>query len=939
MLHGRGTECAAIDAALEAARGGRSACLAIQGEPGVGKSALLAYAAQQASGFQVLRAAGTPPESGLPFAALHQFLRPTLGHLEDLPDIQAAALKGALGLAPSRGADRFLIGVAVLSLLSERAAETPVLGLIDDLQWVDPESADALRFVSRRIEAEGIVLALATTDIGFADADLETVFGIHLVGLDRLASDALLIERSGVVPAPEVRAFLWDQTHGNPFALIEMANALTDEQMEGAEPLPEEIGVGVALQHSLNLRASRLPGSTRALLLVAAAEGTGDTALVLRAARDLGIAPEALEPAELAGIVQVEGNRLAFRDPLMRAAIYQGAPFGQRQAAHKAIADALDDGEDRMAWHRSAAAIGPDDEVADELGRSADRARSRGGHAVASAALERASDLTSDRGVAGSRLASAAEEAWIAGRGQRAAVLVARAAALVNDEEVLADLDYLRAQIEAGAGDRLVAFNMMLATSSSIASTRPGTAAQMLVDAGRIAWMEADPPMMIQVGRRMDALALPDGAPETFAVDVMKGLHRLLEGDIDAAATLIGGTIDRVDPRDPTQLHLAGVASMFTRDDRTARELLSRALSRARDLGSVALLPRVLVPVALLETWEGAYTNARSHASEGERLAHDTGQDHLVAHFVGALAWIAAVRGEVDTCAQLAARTLELARTYRVRPSTAVGTWAMAISDLGAGRWADAATRLETMVPPGAPNNHPTFAVQASADLIEAALRAERPELGRETLETLAHFGGRIAAPWTLALIARGRALLSADPDEATAEYEAALEHHADSDRRFEEARTRLLYGEHLRRMKRRSDAREQLRNAIDVFEWLGAAPWEERAGIELRATGERARKRDPNTLTELTPQQVQIVRLVALGATNKEVAARLFLSPRTVDYHLRNVFVKLGISSRAELIRLTDLEGIAAETFFKTGRQMDPLSAEEMNKGLQRRP
>ena len=299
---------------------------------------------------------------------------------------------------------------------------------------------------------------------------------------------------------------------------------------------------------------------------------------------------------------------------------------------------------------------------------------------------------------------------------------------------------------------------------------------------------------------------------------------------------------------------------------------------------------------------DGAYPAGRSHAAEGERIAHDTGQDHLLAYFVGVQAWIAAVRGE--DAAELVARALLLGHAQRVRPAVAIAVWAAALSELGAGQWAEAATRLEAVVPAGAPDHHPAIALQASADLAEAAVRAERPELAREIAD--ADLGA--VAPWACALTARARGLAAADDDAAVAEFEAALAHHAAGDRRFEEARTRLAYGERLRRLKQRRAARTQLRAAIDVFERLGAAPWEQRARNELRATGETARKRDPSTLDQLTPQELQIVRLVAEGATNKAIGAQLFISPRTVAYHLRNVFVKLGISSRAELIRFDEL-------------------------------
>jgi DNA-binding CsgD family transcriptional regulator len=906
-LQGRSRECEAIDVLLNGARSSVSGSLAIHGEHGIGKSALLAYAADRAADFHVLWASGTPAESGLPFAGLDQLLRPALSHLEALPDVQRVALAGALGLAHKQAADRFLIGLATLSLLSELAEDRPVLGLVDDLHWLDEESADTLRFVARRVGGEGIALLLGTTQA--EEARPGAIRDMTIVGLDRVASDNLLIELSGTTPAPEVRAFLWEQTHGNPSALIEVANALTTEQFEGIQPIPEDVRNGIALHHTHMNRARQLPEDSLNLLLIAAAEGTGDTAVTLRAAAALGIDSAALEPAELAGIVRVDRDGLVFQDPLLRSAVYEAAPFGRRQAVHRAVATALGDREpDRRVWHLSVATVGTDDDVADELERSAERARGRGGHAAASTALQRAADLTSDRAVAARRLATAASEALLAGRGDRAARLADGAAELVVDPAVQAQLDYTRARIEAGPGNRRIAFDLMLSASEAVKTGDPAFATQMLVDAGRLAWIEADAPMMIEVGRRMDALDLPADTPELFAVDLMKGLFRLLEGDPAMAAPLIGSSIERVDPQDPRQLHLAGVAAMFTRDDRMARELLARALSRAREIGGIGLIPPILFPVALLETWEGAYSAARVHASEGERLARDTGQHHLIAHFLGILAWIAAVRGEVESAMQFAAQTLELGREYRVRPSIAIGIWAMALSDLGAGKWAEAATTLEAMVPLGAPDNHPVISLQASADMIEAAQRAERHALAQEIVETFAGFGRGIVAPWTLALLARGRALMAADAGEAVAAYEEALAHHANSDRRFEQARTHLAYGEQLRRLKRRSEARTQLRSALDIFERLGAAPWEERARSELRATGETARKRDPSTLDQLTPQELQIVRRVAEGATNKEVGAQLFLSPRTVAYHLRNVFVKLGISSRGELIRLPDL-------------------------------
>jgi hypothetical protein len=381
-----------------------------------------------------------------------------------------------------------------LSLLSELAEDQPVLALVDDLHWLDEESADTLRFVARRIGGEGIALLLSTTQA--PEPRPGSIGEITIVGLDRAASDDLLIDVSGTLPAPGVRAVLWEQTHGNPSALIEVANALTTAQVEGVEPLPEDVRRGIALHHMIMNRARQLPEDSLTLLLIAAAEGTGDTAVTLHAAAALGVNSAALEPAELAGIVHVDRDGLAFRDPLLRTAVYEAAPFGRRQVAHRAIAAAVGDREtDRRVWHLSAATVGADDDVADQLERSAERARSRGGHAAASTALKRAADLNSDGAVAGRRLATAASEALLAGRGDKAARLADHAAELVTDPAVQAQLDYTRARLEAGPGNRRIAFDLMLRASEAIRSSDPATAAQMLVDAGRLAWIEAEAPM------------------------------------------------------------------------------------------------------------------------------------------------------------------------------------------------------------------------------------------------------------------------------------------------------------------------------------------------------------------------------------------------------------------------------------------------------------
>jgi len=425
----------------------------------------------------------------------------------------------------------------------------------------------------------------------------------------------------------------------------------------------------------------------------------------------------------------------------------------------------------------------------------------------------------------------------------------------------------------------------------------------MLAEAGRIAWSDADLPGMIEAGRRMQALDLPQGMPEAFAVNVMIALGRLLQRD-PSAAPLIQELASRADLDDPHQLQIAGAASMLAGNDRAAHALLTSAITRARMLGAITKMPQTLAPLASLQMWEGSYPSAMAHAWEGVRLAHETGQEHLAAHFLAVLAWIAAVQGRAEECEALGANALEVGRAHKVRPPMAIATWALALSDLGMGRWPEAMARLEAVVAPHSPESHPVVAILATSDLVEAACRADRLDLAQAPLARFVDFAEPTAAAWIIALVARCRALIS-DAEPAAGFFDEALQRHAQAGRRFDQARTRLLYGEFLRRTRQRAEARSHLRSAIDTFEQLGASPWEQRARAELRATGETARKREPSTLTRLTPQQTQIVRLVAEGATNKEVASQLYLSPRTVDYHLRNVFVKLGITSRAELIHL----------------------------------
>jgi DNA-binding CsgD family transcriptional regulator len=908
MLHGRAAECAAIDRLLADASGQRSGALVIRGEVGVGKSALLAYAADRAAAgrMRVLWGSGVESESELTFAALHQLVRPVLDHVERLPGPQATALQGAFGLLTSQGRDRFLIGVGALSLLAEVAEERPLVCLVDDAQWLDQPSADALSFAARRLEAEGIALLVAARDDDLHAFTAPSFEALHLTGLDAAAAAALLAEQSPAEVAPAVRACLIEATQGNPLALLALVGSLGADQLAGRAPLPDPLPVGAGVEQVFLERVRRLPGPTQTLLLAVAAEETGDPAVIFRAGRALGTGAEAFELAETAGLVRLTEGRIRFHHPLVRSAVYHGATLHQRHAIHRALAAALagEEHADRRAWHRAAAAIEPDPGVADELERSAERARRRSGYAAAARALERSAELTPAEGLRSRRLADAADAAWLAGQPDRALGLLDRAAAGVAEPRLRADTAHLRGVIELRRGVPADAFTILAAGSAEIAPVDPVKALAMLLPASEAATYAGDVALTIEAARRAAALPRGEERIDQFTLGLLVGIGSLLEGDSARGAPLLREAITLAQSfDDPSRLGFAGAAARYLGDDTATHDFAARAVARARATGELVLLPYLLESLAVAEVAAGRYTAATASASEGLRLARETGQESSVCRNLSTLALLGAVQGHEDACRAYAAEALEHAVPRGLRLQAASATWALALLDLASSRPAEALARLETLAA-GSETGHPVIALLSVPDLVEAAVHANQTERGQTALAGFEHWATHTAPPWALALVPRCRGLLSAGA-AADRHFTEALQLHGPSSRPFDRARTQLLYGEALRRARQRVDAREHLRAAFTTFEQLGASPWAERAGTELRASGETARQRDPSTLDQLTPQELQVVRFVGQGATNREVAAQLFLSPRTIDYHLRQIFTKLGISSRAELIRL----------------------------------
>jgi DNA-binding CsgD family transcriptional regulator len=914
MLCGRDPERARIGELLAGARASRSAALVVTGEPGVGKSALLEDARGQAADMCVLRAAGVESEAQLPFAGVQQLLRPVLDRLPRLPEPQAAALGGALGLTAGGGEDRFLVSLAVLSLLADAAERHPVLCLVDDAHWLDEASADALSFVARRLEVEGIVMLFAARKSEVRRFEAAGLPELELGGLDPAAAELLIDRGAGVALPAEVRHNLVAETGGNPLALLELSSTLSKGQLSGAEALIAPLPVSARVEKAFLARVRQLPEDAQTLILVAAADGTGDLATVLRAAAHLGASSNAFDDAEQAGLLRARDGLLELRHPLVRSAIYQAAPLSRRQAAHRALADVLD-GEseaDRRAWHRAAATVEPDPSVGEELERAAERARQRSGYAAASLAFERAAGLTAAAELRARRLTAAAESAWLAGRGERALMLLEAARPLVSDRVQRADLDRYAGLIEMTRGVPADACSLLLRAAGEITDIDTARSLQLLNLAGLAAAYAGDNEAAVAIADVAREAAVEDNAFLRMLAELLIGLGAHARGDFADAAPRLRVALDLAEGLDddsstqPVTLLFAGRAALYLGDDRAAYRTHHEAAARARAGGALTIVTQILPRLVTAELWAGRWPSAAANAREGLQLARQIGQHDLVAQQLVLLALVAAVRGADDECRSLAEESRGLAAARGLVVVAEFEQWALAALELGLGRAEEAFQHSREI-------SRTPVVLWAGLDRIEAAVRMGEGDTARAWLDVFQAWAESGGAPWARAVVMHCRALLSRRESDAEALFLAALELHAEAARPFELARTELAYGEFLRRGRRRVEARRHLRAALHGFETLGAQLWAERARVELRATGQTARKRDPSTRDELTPQELQIARFVAEGRTNRDVAAQLFLSPRTIDFHLRNVYKKLGITSRTALARLELDSGVTA--------------------------
>jgi DNA-binding CsgD family transcriptional regulator len=914
-LLGRVSECELLERLLDGARSGSSDALVLYGEPGIGKTVLLEHAVEQAAEMRVLRVTGLEAASDLPYGGLATLLRPVLAVLPEIPDRQRAALSTALGLAPAGEPRPLAVAAGTLSLLAAVAETEPLLCVVDDAHWIDRESVEALAVVAARLEAEGIVILFAARDgEGFEPAQLAA---LHLTGLDPDAAGTLLRRHAPRAVTSGVAERLVSETRGNPLALLELPALLTDAQFSGREPLDRPLPVGASLEQAFARRVGALPGEAQRAILVAAASDSDDLGLVIRAAGELGLPADALEAADSAGLLSIRGWRFRFRHPLVRSALYQAAPLAERRAVHGALAGVLGEKGDieRRAWHRAAAALGPDEDVAAELERAAASARRRGGVAAEARTLELAARLAPADDARAARLVKAADAAGQAGQSDQAGRLLDEALPQIGDPVLRADAQELRASILKRRGEAEAAHELLLDEASRIESADPLRAARMLTRASHLFFRRDQIAPALELAERAWWLVGREVAADDLELSGTLAWAQAYLGRTEEARALALRCAEISEARGETaggpQI---GWCLSWLEEYEAARAPIERAVRAHREAGAFGDLAYVLFHLSDLELRTGRLAAAYAAAQEGARLAREIGRDQLLMADLTVLATVEAVLGRADDSRTHATQALALAgatfnHTFVARANAALG-----LLELSLGRSQEAVAVLELVERSMAQSDvvEPSL-LEWIPDLIEAYIRVDRIDDALLRLERWDGLAIQTRRLWALAAAARYRGLLAAE-GEAEARFEEAIALHERTPSAFERARTRLCYGERLRRAGRRAEARTHLRLALEAFERLGAVPWAERARTELHATGETVRRRDPTAAERLTPQELQIALAVGEGRTNREVAAALFLSPKTIEYHLANVYRKLDVHTRAQLANRLARDGTLGE-------------------------
>ncbi len=901
-LLGRRSECEALDRLLGEVRDGESRTLVLLGEPGIGKTALLEHAIARATGFRVARAAGTQSEMELGFAGLHQLCAPMLDRLDRLPDPQRNALGTAFGLTTGEAPDRFFVGLAVLNLLSEAAERQPLLCVVDDAQWLDLASAQALALVARRLGAESVALLFAIRERSEMLARLPELVVHRLRGEDARA----LLDSVITGPLDEhVRERLVAETRGNPLAVLELPRGLTPAELAGGFGRPDAMPVTGLMEKTFRRRLHELSPETQRFLLLAATEPVGDPVLLQRAAERCGISADAAVPAQGAGLLDL-GPRVTFRHPLVRSTAYGAATPQDRQAAHRALAEATDPqlDPDRRAWHRAQAAPAPDEDIASDLDRSADRARARGGLAAAAAFLARSAELTPTLDRRAERILAAAQSKHLAGAPDVALEVLAGTELGPLDEVQRARADLLRAQITFASSRGGDSPTLLLKAAKKLESLDLVLAREAYLDAlsaaifvGRLASGAG----LLEVAAAALASPRPSRPPQASDL-LLDGLALLVAEGYAAGTRTLRRALDAFladeisEPERIRWLWLACHAAGRLWDYETQELLSDRQVRFARGAGALTILPIALIQRIGVHVHAGELTAAASLSEEVDAVTEATGSE--LPNY-GALALAGWKGGDSD-----ARRLIDVSLNETVARSEGTGLtfvqWARAVLFNGLGRYEEALVAAREAAE-GAPVH--AFSYWAVAELVEAAARTANTKVAEDALARLAKTTRAIRSEWALGFEARSRAVVG-DGDATEKHYRDAIDYLGRTRLRPELARGHLVYGEWLRRKKRRIEARQQLRTAHEMFEAMGMEAFTARAAREMQATGETTRKRTVDARGDLTPQEAHITQLAREGLSNPEIASRLFVSPRTVEYHLHKVFGKLGIRSRNQLHR-----------------------------------
>jgi DNA-binding CsgD family transcriptional regulator len=902
---GRSKEFGQLDRLLAGARNGRSGVLVLRGEAGVGKTKLLESIVASATDWRVVRTLGVESEAELAFAALHQLCSPSLECLEQLPAPQRDALGAAFGLTAGTGAERFLIGLATLSLLSAAAAEQPLICVIDDAQWLDRESAQALAFVARRLLADAIVMLFATRQ------SRDELAGLPELVVEGLSDDNASLLLSSVVDAPldtRVRERIITETRGNPLALLELPRGLTPAELAVGFGMPTDLPLSKKIEETFGRRIAALPPETRRLLVIAAADQLNDPAEVWRAAEILGIGRGAAQPAEEVGLLEVD-NPVQFRHPLVRSAAYRTASRRERQNAHRALADATDAtvDPDRRAWHLAAAATGPDEALAAELERSAGRAFQRGGCVAAATFLERAAQLTPAPQPQALRRLLAAGAYLQAGILDRARQLIDLSSGHLVDPGARAQAMRIEGALRFAEGRGGETPTLLFGAAMALRQLDARAGCETMMECAEAAMWAGDlttGTTTIDVTEAVGGWFEPDEVDTTAAL-LLRGYSQRMAAGYPASVKFWqrAAQLAAQDVNGSTRLQLQGMLWNATGDMldfenhiRVGRE----RVREARQQGALATLPIALVCLAWSEVLAGRFDAADALVTEATDIASATGLPEFPGAHDLIRVSIQAWRGQDIEASHLSKTVNQEAVDHGQGLTLQIMDRMLAILDLAFGRYEEARTRLLD----GFEKDPWYVCSMGLADLIEAAWRSGDGESARRALMRLTERAQASRTPWGLGLLARSRALMTEDTDPEPL-YVEALDHLGGSGLETEVARTRLVYGEWLRRQRRRKDARNELRTARDAFAAMGATAFVRRAETELLATGEHARTRIDATRSDLTPQELQIAQLAADGESNAEIAAQLYISPHTVSYHLRKVYEKLAVRSRTQLLHV----------------------------------